>query len=394
MLVSYACNPLTSRGRLVKEADDPYRNEFHRDRDRIVSSACFRRLAYKTQVFVNHEGDHYRTRLTHSLEVAQIARVIANKLQICEELAECLALAHDLGHAPFGHAGEDALNKVMGDFGGFNHNAQTIKIITKLEQRYANFDGLNLTWETLEGVVKHNGPLSGKFAINKKIPLYIKEFNDVFCLELDKFPSLEAQVAAISDDIAYNNHDIEDAFRAEILELDDIMSIEILAKAVENVEKSHGYLPKQRLIFEATRFVIRQMITDVLDNTKLNIKQQKINTIDDVRNAGMMIVDFSESFAKFNYQIKEMLRSKVYNHFRVNRMTNKAKRVVRELFKLFMDDPTCLPNNWKAMINAKSSEKEIAVIICDFIAGMSDRFAIREHKSFYDLSLHNSQIHY
>jgi dGTPase len=389
MFAPYACNPLNSKGRLVPEIKDPYRSDFHRDRDRIINSASFRRLAYKTQVFVNHEGDHYRTRLTHSLEVSQIARTMSRQLKLCEELAESIALAHDLGHAPFGHAGEDALNEVMQNYGGFDHNAQTLKILTSLEHRYAKFDGLNLTWETLEGVVKHNGPIdTATTATNKKIkkmPIYIKEFNEIFPLELDKYPSLEAQIAAISDDITYNNHDIEDAIRAGILKIEDIMEIRKIYSTIKKVEKENGYLPEQRLIHEVTRVLIKDMLSDVLKATRSKIHDLSIKNIEDVYNAKTMIVDFSEEYSSLNYEIKFMLRGKVYNHYKVNCMTNKARRIVKELFNFFFHDPSCLPTDWQKLIYSDMTPTDKARIVCNFVAGMTDRFAINEYKSFYNL---------
>jgi dGTPase len=394
VLNKIACIPNLSKGRLYSEDEHPHVNCFLHDRDRIINSAAFRRLGYKTQVFVNHEGDHYRTRLTHSIEVAQIARNVSMALGLNPDLAETIALSHDLGHPPFGHAGEDALNLAMADFGGFDHNAQTIKIISKLEKRYASFDGLNLCWETLEGIAKHNGPLTGVNSSKKKpLHLFIENFNSNFDLALDKFPSLEAQVANHSDDIAYNNHDLEDGCRAGLIEFDELSQIELIYNALRAVEKEYGNIQKQRLIFETIRKIKQMMIKDLLQSSQERIKDLRIETLDDVRNCSDNLIDFSEEFAILNQQIKSMLHSKLYNHFKVNKMTNKAKRVVGELFHILMNDPNCLPTEWQLLISDKNNDLSKAITICDYISGMTDRFIIREYRSFFELSQNRAEIY-
>ena len=387
MLNKIASNPELSRGRLFNEQSDKHRNCFQRDRDRVIHSAAFRRLAYKTQVFVNHEGDHYRTRLTHSLEVAQIARTISNNLGLCTDLVETLALSHDIGHPPFGHAGEDALNQMMVDYGGFDHNAQTIRILTNLERNYSSFDGLNLTWESLEGIAKHNGPLIGKYGDkNKKIHSIITSYNNKHDLCLDKFPSLEAQIASVSDDIAYNNHDIEDGCRAGLIKIEDFLDIKLIRDVLAEVQKNYGPLPDQKLVFAITRKIINLMVEDVLKATTQKISDLNIKSSEDIRNCDQMIGNFSEEFLIFNQQIKQILQAKVYNHYKINKMTNKAKRIVKELFKIFMNDPRCLPTEWQILIPTKVEEAFKANVICDFIAGMTDRYVIKEYRTFFDIS--------
>ena len=390
MLSKIATHSKNSRGRLFEDDLNTVSNCFQRDRDRIVNSGAFRRLAYKTQVFVNHVGDHYRTRLTHSLEVSQIARTIATSMNICEDLAETLALSHDIGHPPFGHAGEDALNSCMSKFGGFDHNAQTIKIVTKLEQRYAMYDGLNLTWETLEGIAKHNGPLIGPKAAKQKPldPIIIKCNKDLE-LELDKYASLEAQIASLSDDIAYNNHDLEDGCRAKLISIDELESVELISKTLKTVEKKYGKLSPQRLIFEATRYMKQYMIADLIKTTNSKIKELGIETCEDIRNAGEPLACSSDVFSKYNTEIREILTKRVYNHYKVSEMSNKARHIVVELFKIFMNDPVCLPIEWKSLISDKNSEQQKARVICDYISGMTDRFVIKEYQSFFDLSQSN-----
>lgn len=390
MLNKIATQSRNSRGRLYKDDLSTVSNCFQRDRDRIINSGAFRRLAYKTQVFANHIGDHYRTRLTHSLEVSQIARTIASAMSLSEDLSETLALAHDLGHPPFGHAGEYALNICMKDFGGFDHNAQTLKIITELEKRYADYDGLNLTWETLEGIVKHNGPLSGEHAYTKKdIHSIIKKYNKDNDLELNKFSSLESQIASLSDDMAYNNHDLEDGCRAGLIAIEELESIDLLWKTIKTVEKNFGKIPQQRMIFEATRYMKHYMIADLIQNTNAKIKELGIETCQDVRNAGQPIACLSGVFAEYIIHIKSLLTKRVYNHYTVNKMTSKARYIVMELFNTFMNDPSCLPPEWKILIKDTSSDQRKAVVICDYIAGMTDRFVVKEYQSFFDFSQNN-----
>jgi len=381
VLANYASDPSKSKGRLYQETRenfDSIRDEFQRDQDRIVHSASFRRLQYKTQVFANHEGDHYRTRLTHSQEVARIAGSIARNLDLNQDLAETISLAHDLGHAPFGHAGEDALNEVLANGTRFDHNAQTFKIITCLEKRYAEFDGLNLTWESLEGIIKHNGP------IKKNIHPIVEAYCQKQDLLLDTYPSLEAQISGISDDIAYCNHDVEDGIRSGLIAIEDLAKIDLIYDQIKLVSNKYPGLETQRLIYESIRRVMRLMIKDLIDNTKLNIKNSGIETIEDVRNYHKEIVEFSSEIKDYHILIKSTLKEKVYNHYKVSRMTNKAKRIVKDLFKIYMNDSDCLPTNWRKLI-IKGDEAHNAMIVVDYIAGMTDRFAIQEYKSFFDL---------
>ncbi len=386
-LAPYASDPAKSRGRLVAEPESSTRTPYQRDRDRIVHSAAFRRLEYKTQVFVNHEGDYYRTRLTHSLEVAQIARSIARALDLNEDLAEALALAHDLGHPPFGHAGEDALKEAMRDFGGFDHNAQTLRILTKLEQRYAAFDGLNLAWETLEGVVKHNGPLTGK-ANNKPLPEGIAEYNATHDLKLDTWASAEAQVAALADDIAYNNHDIDDGLRAGLFEIDDLRKLPLVGPTFEQVERRYPGLERPRLINESIRRLIDHMVNDLLAETRRRLAAAKPKSPDDIRGAGHALVAFTDEMRAHDSTLREFLMRRMYRHFRVNRMTSKARRVVGELFQLFVAEPECLPTEWQDLVAHKNGA-ETARVATDYIAGMTDRYALDEHRRLFDVQARN-----
>lgn len=382
-LAPYATHPSQTRGRLVPEAECTMRTPHQRDRDRIIHSVAFRRLEYKTQVFVNHEGDHYRTRLTHSLEVAQLARGIARCLNINEDLAEALALAHDLGHPPFGHAGEDGLHEAMEGFGGFDHNAQTIRIVTHLENRYANFDGLNLTWETLEGIAKHNGPLTG-FAGAKPLPRAMLAYAEQQDLELSTYASIEAQVAAIADDIAYNNHDIDDGLRAGFFTLDDLEGLPLLGDIIAEVRAQHPTLSTHRQGHEIIRRLINRMVADVLTHTRQRIAQFHIASADDVRGLGQQLVQFSGDMELAHRSIKSFLFKYMYRHFKVNRMTSKARRVVRELFEFFLAEPQCLPNVWYAQTDGANTQRT-AEVIADFIAGMTDRFALDEHARIFDV---------
>ena len=382
-LAPYATDPAKTRGRLVPEPECTMRTPHQRDRDRIIHSVAFRRLEYKTQVFVNHEGDHYRTRLTHSLEVAQLARGISRSLQLNEDLAESLALAHDLGHTPFGHAGEDGLNAAMKDWGGFDHNAQSIRILTQLEQRYADFDGLNLTWETLEGIAKHNGPLVG-FAGAKPLPRALKYYIEQQDLELHTHASGEAQVAAIADDIAYNNHDIDDGLRAGFFTLQDLETLPLLGDLIKQVRSEHPMLSVQRHSYEVIRRMISRMVADVLTNTRARIVQHRISHVDHIRHLGAQLVQFSPEMEIVNKSIKSFLFKYMYRHYKVNRMAYKAQRVVRELFEFFHAQPNCLPNVWYAQTDGAKTQRT-AEVIADFIAGMTDRFALDEHARIFDV---------
>ena len=382
MLAPYATNPADTRGRLLPEVGCTMRNPHQRDRDRIIHSIAFRRLEYKTQVFVNHEGDHYRTRLTHSLEVAQLARSIARSLKLNEDLAEALALAHDLGHPPFGHAGEDGLHKAMANFGGFDHNAQTIRILTHLEHRYADFDGLNLSWEVLEGIAKHNGPLVGQ-PNSKPLPRALQYYVDQQDLELSHYASLEAQVAAIADDIAYNNHDLDDGMRAGFFKLDDLIDMPLLGDFIRDTRKKYPLLSSQRQANEVIRHLINGMVADVLATTRANLTKHSIQTAGDVRRAGTMLVTFSPEMEVVNKSIKSFLFKNVYRHYKVNRMTSKARRVVVDLFNFFLAEPNCLPSDWYAQTDGAGTQRT-AELIADFIAGMTDRFALDEHARIFD----------
>ncbi|MDH5772345.1 MAG: deoxyguanosinetriphosphate triphosphohydrolase, partial [Rhodospirillaceae bacterium] len=329
-LAPYACTPQTSRGRLYPEPESETRTCFQRDRDRIIHAGAFRRLQYKTQVFVNHEGDFFRTRLTHSLEVSQIARSIARSLGLAEYLAETLALAHDLGHTAFGHAGEYELEERMNDYGGFDHNAQSLRVVTALEHRYAAFEGLNLTWETLEGIVKHNGPLTG-FDGAKPLPWAIAEYAKLQDLELDTFASAEAQAAAASDDVAYNNHDIDDGLRAGLFSLDDIREVDFVGSALRDVEKTYPGLDRSRTIHETVRRLIGSMVADVLIESKKRLSDAKAKSAGDIRALKAPVIEFSDAMKKNDKELKEFLFKNMYKHYKLNRMTAKARRVVGDL---------------------------------------------------------------
>ena len=373
----YASFPHLSRGRLHREEESPTRTSFQRDRDRIIHSTGFRRLEYKTQVFVNHEGDHYRTRLTHSLEVAQIARSIARSLQLNEDLSEALALAHDLGHTPFGHAGEHALSKMMENFGGFDHNAQSLAVVTRLERRYPGFEGLNLTWETLEGLVKHNGPLI-KGGERSFLPYHIKDFVRNYDLELHTFASAEAQVAALADDIAYNNHDIDDGLRAELFEIKDMSELPLVGRIFSSVEEEYPNIDTSLIIHEAVRRLIGDMVSDCLAVTENRLKQSAPKTVTDIRNLNCPVVGFSGDMVDIDRSLKEFLFENMYRHEKVNTMTREASKIVCRLFEEFINDPTKLPKEWQAKSDIKGGEIT-ARAVADYIAGMTDRFAYVEH---------------
>lgn len=385
---TFACNPEKSRGRLYPESESDMRSTFQRDRDRIIHSTAFRRLEYKTQVFVNHEGDHYRTRLTHSLEVSQIARSLCRNLGLNEDLAEALALAHDLGHTPFGHAGEDGLAEAMQPFGGFSHNAQTFRIITHLEHRYAEFRGLNLTWETLEGIAKHNGPVaSGRLAVggvqknetqptaNSQLPID---------LELHTYASAEAQAAGLSDDIAYHNHDIDDGLRAGLFKIQDLQAVPEIYAVFAEVKALYPEISLSQHIHEAIRRLIHMMCKDVLAATNANIVASKVKTVEDVRNLGKTLVDFSPEMQDINRRLKAFLMERMYRHYKVNRMSSKARRVTKALFGFFLNEPDCLPTEWREQTDAAGSAKT-AQVVCDYIAGMTDRYALNAYHQIFEV---------
>ncbi len=382
---TFACLAAQSRGRQHSEAESKTRSAFQRDRDRILHAGAFRRLKHKTQVFVAHVGDYYRTRLTHSLEVAQIGRSIAREMGLDEDLIETLSLAHDLGHTPFGHAGEEALDAAMQPYGGFDHNAQTLRIVTRLEKRYIHFDGLNLTWESLEGLVKHNGPLLTPSRGLAFLPFAIQEHAQEQDLHLDTWPSLEAQIAALSDDIAYNNHDIDDGLRAGLINLDDLRDLPLTGDILRQIENNHGVLSAKMQRHELVREMISVMIGDLVNQTHRNIAAQKIETADDVRQAKQAMAHFSPELAEKHAIIKEFLFQQVYRHHTVNGSMSKARRVMRDLFDLMFDEPEVLPEEWRRQAE-DSDETGRARIICDYIAGMTDRFAMEEHRRLFDIS--------
>ncbi|MBL4748327.1 MAG: deoxyguanosinetriphosphate triphosphohydrolase [Magnetovibrio sp.] len=389
-LAPYACKPNESRGRLYAEPESATRSCFQRDRDRIIHAAAFRRLQYKTQVFVNHEGDFFRTRLTHSLEVSQIARSVAQNLNLNQYLAETLALAHDMGHTPFGHAGEFAMEDLMKPFGGFDHNAQSLRVVTKLEQRYASFDGLNLTWETLEGVVKHNGPLTG-FEGAKPLQWAIVEYAKLHDLHLDSYASGEAQIAAVSDDVAYNNHDIDDGLRAGLFSLDHVCEVDFVGKTVAEVRATYPGLDFSRTVHEVVRRTIGAMVEDILKESKKRLADANLQTVDDIRNYGSPVIAFSDEMAKNDRELKEFLFPNMYRHYKLNRMTSKARRVVQDLFELFLCEPGTLPTEWQLGTDGPSTALT-ARVVADYIAGMTDRHALDEHKRLFDLQARTSEF--
>jgi dGTPase len=378
-LAPYAVLPANSRGRLYQEPESPSRSPWQRDRDRVIHSSAFRKLQYKTQVFVNHVGDFFRTRLTHSLEVAQIARSIARELSLDEDLAEALALAHDLGHPPFGHAGEDALNARMKPYGGFDHNAQTLRVVTRLESRYAAFDGLNLTWETLEGLVKHNGK------VPKPAP-YIVAYNARHDLLLNTHASAEAQVASLSDDIAYHSHDLDDGMRFGLFGPDELAHLPIVREALLEARRLSFDMPTQRLRHETIRRVIHTLVSDLVEETRRRLLALDPKTADDIRRAKAPVVAFSPDVAEANYAIKEFLRARMYRHWRVNRMTAKARRLTEDLFGLLHADPATLPDGWRAQAG-EGQPAQAAQVVCDYVAGMTDRFAQEEYRRLTDISM-------
>lgn len=389
-LAPYAAQSATSRGRVYEEVASLDRDIFQRDRDRIIHSTALRRLKHKTQVFVYHEGDHYRTRLTHSLEVAQIARSISRSLGLNEDLTEALSLAHDLGHTPFGHAGEEALDKAMRPWGGFDHNAQTLRIVTKLERRYADFDGLNLSWETLEGLVKHNGPVldtegrpTGRY-VETGIPAAFSNYPHIESLMLSTYASAEAQVAAISDDIAYNAHDMDDGLRAGVFDVIDLADIPIAGPALSEVLTTYPKIERGRMIHETVRRVISVMVADVVAETSKRLKNAGADQPDDIRTAPQPLIGFSPQMEEYNRVLQRFLFRRMYRHERVVDIMERAKRVVRHLFESYLNDPASLPKD--SGVKEKHEDPAVrARRICDFVAGMTDRYAMDEHKRLFDL---------
>ncbi|MEN8836885.1 MAG: deoxyguanosinetriphosphate triphosphohydrolase [Celeribacter marinus] len=384
MLKSYASQPFETRGRLFDEKLSTFRSPFQRDRDRIIHSSAFRRLKHKTQVFVEHEGDYYRTRLTHSIEVAQVARTIAGALGLNEGLAEAIALAHDLGHSPFGHTGEDALEDLMAPYGGFDHNAQALRIVTKLEKHYADFDGLNLTWESLEGIAKHNGPITGPYADPKRHPeghalsYALEEVNDQFDLELHTFASAEAQVAAIADDVAYNHHDLHDGLRAGLFTADDLMELPLTDRAYADVDATYPDLEATRRDHEALRRIFGYMVEDVIAIATNRLNSARPETAQDIRDLDRTIIRFSKPFFQNLKVIKSFLFTRMYRAPSVVVERERVTVMVNTLFPLFMAKPALLPPEWRDEIDAARDDTQLARIVLDYVAGMTDRFAIQE----------------
>jgi len=365
-LADYAMKEEFSQGRKFKEEKHSYRNIYQRDRDRIIHSAAFRRLEYKTQVFVYNEGDYYRTRLTHTLEVAQIARTIAKALRLNEDLVEAIALAHDLGHAPFGHAGEEALNVLMKNHGGFNHNRQALRIVDLLEERYPDFKGLNLAWEVREGIAKH----TTKYDKETKI----KEF------ATNKMPTLEAQVVDIADEIAYDNHDLDDGITSGLIKETSLTSLELWKETNLRIQKQFGILNPKIKKYQMIKFLIDRSVSDLIEETQKNIKLLKITTLRDVRNSKIKIVSFSREMSEKRKQLRAFLLDNLYKHYRVIRMADKARRFIKDLFKIYIKMPSILPTEYQSKL--KNGNKY--VVICDYIAAMTDRYALDEHKKLFD----------
>ena len=376
MRAPYASNPEDSRGRLFVEEESAFRSCFQRDRDRIIHASAFRRLKHKTQVFIEHEGDYFRTRLTHSIEVAQVARTIAGALGLNGELTEAVALAHDLGHTPFGHTGEDALGALMAPYGGFDHNAQAIRIVTHLERHYADFDGLNLTWETLEGIAKHNGPVEGD------VPWALAACQAQVDLELGTYASAEAQVAAISDDVAYNHHDLHDGLRAELFSTDELAELPILEGCFAIVDAAYPGLNYYRRRHEALRRFFGILVEDVIAVARQSLLEIGPKSADDIRRAGFQIIRFSPDVFEDLKVIRAFLFERMYRAPSVVEMRVEVTKVVEELFPFFMAHPDQLPKQWRKDVEEASGEVELARLVSDYIAGMTDRFAIQCHERF------------
>ncbi|MGV8986760.1 MAG: deoxyguanosinetriphosphate triphosphohydrolase [Cypionkella sp.] len=381
MLAPFACHPEHSRGRLHHESLSSFRSPFQRDRDRIIHSSAFRRLKHKTQVFVEHEGDYYRTRLTHTIEVAQVARTIAGVLGLNTDLAEAVALAHDLGHTPFGHTGEDAMERLMAPYGGFDHNAQALRIVTRLERHYADFDGLNLTWETLEGIAKHNGPVTGPNADEKHagpLPYALAEVNAAWDLELGTHASAEAQVAAIADDVAYSHHDLHDGLRSGLFDEADLMELPVTGPAFAEVDRIYPGLEKMRRRHEALRRVFGRMVDDVIAVAQNRLTAAQPQSAEDIRHMGMTVIRFSKPLYQELKAIRSFLFHRMYRAPSVMKERARVTQVVDGLFPLFLAQPERLPPEWQADVGAARGETELARIVCDYVAGMTDRFALQE----------------
>jgi dGTPase len=383
----YAEDPARSRGRRYPEDESATRTPFARDRDRIIHCTAFRRLKEKTQVFVAHEGDYYRTRLTHSLEVAQIARTAAVALGLDGDLAETVALAHDLGHPPFGHAGEDQLAACMAPFGGFDHNVQTFRVVTRLEHRYPEFPGLNLTWETLEGVIKHNGPVDAK--LDEPAWRAVAEFDADYPLGLSSYASAEAQVAALADDIAYNNHDVDDGLQAGLFGLEDLAQVPLIGPSIASVRADYPALDDRMLRLEAVRRMIGAMVGDVIATTKAAAEAAGLASPEDVRALGRQLVAFSPDMAEDLAKLRAFLHQRMYRHYKVNRNRSQARRILKALFELFMAEPDTLPPEWFVRFETKGGlgSPGGARVVCDYVAGMTDRFAIEEHRKLFSIDV-------
>jgi dGTPase len=383
MLAPFACQPDQSRGRLWPERLSSFRSPYQRDRDRIIHSSAFRRLKHKTQVFVEHEGDYYRTRLTHTIEVAQVARTIAGVLGLNTDLAEAVALAHDLGHTPFGHTGEDAMERLMAPYGGFDHNAQALRIVTKLERHYADFDGLNLTWETLEGIAKHNGPVTGPNADKKHdgpLPYALAEVNAQWDLELDTHASAEAQVAAIADDVAYSHHDLHDGLRSGLFTEDDLMDLPVTGPAFEEVDRLYPGLERMRRRHEALRRVFGRMVEDVIAVAQNRLASAQPKSVDDIRHMGTTIIRFSKPLYQELKAVRSFLFHRMYRAPSVMEVRAEVTRKLDDLFPLFLARPDLLPPEWQADVRAAQDGTALARTVADYVAGMTDRFAIQEHQ--------------
>ena len=384
----YAENASRSRGRRWPEPQSRTRTPFARDRDRIIHATAFRRLKEKTQVFVAHEGDHFRTRLTHSLEVAQIARSIAKAMGLDDDLAETIALAHDIGHPPFGHAGEDELQDCMESLGGFDHNVQTFRVITMLEKRYPHFDGLNLTWETLEGVVKHNGPVTAK--LSRPSWRAIVDYNAAYDLGLSTWASAEAQVAALADDIAYNNHDVDDGVEAGLFNMDDLANTPLIGPIIRKTYDDLPGVEPRLLRLEAVRRMIGAMVDDVMAESRRRAVAAGVRSADEVRAMTGALIAFSPDMAEDLARLREFLMERMYRHYRVNRTRSQARRILREMFQLFLAEPAVLPPVWASAFDLAADEADRAQVVCDYIAGMTDRYAIEEHRKLFHLDIWTS----
>ncbi len=373
----YASDPRQARPRLVAEEESAFRSCYQRDRDRIIHSSAFRRLKHKTQVFVEHEGDYFRTRLTHSIEVAQVARTIAGALGLNEELTEAVALAHDLGHTPFGHTGEDALDRLMAPYGGFDHNAQTIRIVTSLERHYADFDGLNLTWDTLEGIAKHNGPVTGP------LPYALESYNARHDLELQTYASAEAQVAALADDVAYNNHDLHDGLRAGLFCEADIEDLPLVASCYAEVDALYTAIDPYRRRHEALRRVFGEMVGDIIETSRATLQETAPENVDAVRSLGRPVIAFSDGMVRDVNLIRAFLFKHMYRAPKVMQMRARVTEVVEDLFPFYMANPGQLPHRWQADVARLASDTDLARLVSDYIAGMTDRFALESHERVF-----------